>query len=170
MKNLFNSPVISSRLILSIIFFGSSIYFTSNAARAEISAPKTGIQIAQSDRYTRQVRNQLIGAARVAGQGGLSLTHEPFVGDLGRNGDDYITINLRQGVSYAILGVCDEDCNDLDIELYDDNGNLIAYDTKPDDRPFITVRPRWNARFRIKVLMPGCSNAPCRYGIGAFGN
>lgn len=170
MRNLFNSPVISSRLMLSIMFLSSSICFTSNAARAEISAPRTGIQIAQSDRYTRQVRNQLIRASRAAGQGGLRLTHDPFVGDLGRGGDDYITINLKKGVSYAILGVCDEDCNDIDIELYDDNGNLIASDTEADDRPLVRVSPRWNARFRIKVLMPGCSNAPCRYGIGAFGN
>ncbi|WP_225977448.1 hypothetical protein [Nostoc sp. CENA543] len=169
MKNVLNSLVVPSKLILSVVFVGSSIFSTTDFARAEIPTSNTGVQIAQSDRYTRQIGVQLVRAAKAAGQGGLRLTHDPFVGDLGGNGEDDITVNLRKGVSYAIVGVCDEDCNDIDLKLYDDNGNLIASDTETDDNPVVTVSPRWNARFKIRVVMPKCSNAPCRYGIGVFG-
>ncbi|MGC1525491.1 MAG: hypothetical protein WA783_05525, partial [Phormidesmis sp.] len=73
------------------------------------------------------------------------------------------------GVTYSLVGVCDEDCSDLDIVLYDDNGNIVASDLQPDDFPVVTVTPRWNAQFTINVRMVSCSIAPCRFGVGAFG-
>ncbi|WP_228051835.1 hypothetical protein [Sphaerospermopsis aphanizomenoides] len=147
----------------------TTIPSTASFARAEYSNNQTYAQIAQVDPYTSQIRDQLIRAALAAGFSGYTLTHDPFIGNLGRGGYDDITINLRSGVSYAIVGVCDSDCRDIDLKLYDDNGNLIVSDTENDDTPFVWVTPRWNARFTIRVIMPSCSNAPCRYGIGAFG-
>ncbi|MEA5581952.1 hypothetical protein VB620_11440 [Nodularia harveyana UHCC-0300] len=125
--------------------------------------------LARADRWTDQVRSQLIKAALAAGFGGYSLTHDPFIGDLGNGGENDITLNLRGNVSYAIVGACDSDCRDIDLKVYDDNGNLISSDLQRDDTPLVRFTPRWNARFTIRVIMPNCSNAPCRYGIGAFG-
>ncbi|XWK89163.1 MAG: hypothetical protein U7127_03585 [Phormidium sp.] len=122
-----------------------------------------------ADRFTEQVRTQLIRVVRSAGYGGYGLTHEPFIGDLGNGGEDDLNLNLKAGVSYAIVGVCDQDCSDLDLKIYDDNGNVVASDVQKDDFPVVKVEPRWNARFRLKIYMPSCRNAPCRYGIGVFG-
>lgn len=169
MRGFFPGQVVLSRLILSIMFLGGITYSTIDGARADLSTNQTDIHIAQTDRWTSQVRNQLIQAARAAGYGRARLTHNPFIGDLGGGGEDDITLNLRKGVSYTILGVCDEDCRDIDLGIYDDNGNLISSDLQRDDIPVVKVTPRWNARFTIKVMMPSCSNAPCRYGIGVFG-
>jgi hypothetical protein len=157
------------RLALSTVLFSSAILSTANLAQAERSTANVRTQIAQTDRWTRQVRNQLIRAASAAGYGGFKLTHEPFIGDLGNGGKDDMTLNLRSGVNYAIVGVCDEDCNDIDLAIYDDNGNLISSDVQRNDLPVLKVSPRWNARFKIRVSMPSCTNAPCRYGIGVFG-
>ncbi len=155
MKSYFTIKAFVVRLALSTGFVSSAILLTANLAFA--------------DRFTDQVGYQLIQAARAAGYGGYSLTHEPLIGDLGDGGEDVITLNLRRGVTYAILGVCDEDCRDIDLELYDDNGNLVSFDIETDDLPVVRVTPRWNARFVIRVYMANCSNAPCRYGVGAFG-
>lgn len=140
-----------------------------NNIRTDRSPNQPVMQLAQSDRWTRQVLNQLNKAAQAAGEGGARRTHEPFIGELGRGADDTVTITLRKGTSYAILGVCDEHCSDIDLEIYDDNGKLIASDIGRNDIPLVRVTPRWNARFTIRVMMPRCTNAPCRYGIGVFG-
>jgi hypothetical protein len=122
-----------------------------------------------ADRFTDQIGVQLIEAAKHLGLEGYQLTHDPFIDELGSGREDDISITLDRGTSYAIVGVCDEDCNDIDLALYDDNGRLVASDVQKDDIPFIEVEPRWNARFTIRVLMPSCGNSPCRYGIGVMG-
>jgi hypothetical protein len=167
-RNRFTIRVVLAKLTLSIAILSSAIISTANLASADRYA-ETSTQIAQSDRWTSQIREQLMRAASAAGAGGFTLTHQPFIGDLGNGGEDDITLSLRRGVSYTILGVCDEDCTDIDLRLYDDNGNVISSDVESNDIPVVRVTPRWNARFTIRVYMPNCSNAPCRYGIGVFG-
>lgn len=169
MRNSFTSRDVLVRYILMISVLSSSILLTTSFARADRSRNEVYTQVAQADRWTNQVRSQLLKAALAAGFTGYSLTHNPFIDDLGNGGDDDITLTLRGGVSYAIVGVCDNDCKDIDLRLYDDNGNLISSDVQRDDTPIVRVTPRWNASFTIRVIMAECSNAPCRYGIGAFG-
>jgi hypothetical protein len=169
MKKIFTTPQVFARFAATTAILTGALLTTANLARADRSESQGYLQIAQLDRWTAQVGNQLIRAARAAKLGNLQLTHDPFIGDLGYGGEDYIRLNLRRGISYAIIGVCDADCRDLDLGLYDDNGNLVDSDIARDDLPVVRVTPRWNAQFTIRVIMADCSSAPCRYGLGAFG-
>ncbi|MDX2256990.1 MAG: hypothetical protein NW214_15865 [Pseudanabaenaceae cyanobacterium bins.39] len=146
-----------------------SIPLSADSVKAQMLENENRVLIAQNDKWTNQVRSQLVRASVAIGLVNYQMTHNPFIGDLGNRGKDDVTLNLRRGTSYAIVGVCDNDCRDIDLELYDDNGNLVASDTQNDDTPVIRITPRWNAEFTIRVVMASCSNSPCRYGIGTFG-
>lgn len=123
-----------------------------------------------ANRFTDQVRLQLMQAAVALGlANNYTLTHNPYVDSLGDGGSDSLTLNLQAGTSYAIVGVCDEDCGDIDLRLYDAKGNFIDSDTSSDDNPVVTVTPRWTSNFQVQVKMASCSNSPCYYGVGAFG-
>ncbi|NMF63480.1 hypothetical protein DP113_21160 [Brasilonema octagenarum UFV-E1] len=124
---------------------------------------------ADNSQYVNDIRSQLIRAARSAGFHNLTLTHEPVVDSLAHGRSHNITINLRAGTPYAIIGVCDRDCRDLDIGLYDSAGNLIASDSDNDDTPAIGINPNYSGAYRIRVNMASCSDNPCYYGVGAFG-
>jgi hypothetical protein len=163
------SKILPSFAVIASLGFTVAAQLPASAATLTPVNNEVDTQVAQTDRWTNQVRSQLLSLALAAGFDGNSLTHEPFIGDLGNGGEADITLNVRSGVSYAIVGVCDNDCRDMDLKLYDDNGNLISSDTQRDDTPLVRVTPRWNARFTIRVIMANCSNAPCRYGIGFFG-
>lgn len=169
MRNSFTTPKVLVRSALMISVLSSSILVITDLARADRSNNEVYRQVAQTDRWTNQVRGELLKAAMTTGLGGYQMTHNPFIGSLGRGGETDITLNVTSGVSYAIIGVCDADCRDIDLKLYDDNGNLIRSDTQRDDTPIVRFTPRWNARFTIRVTMASCSNAPCRFGIGSFG-
>ena len=112
-------------------------------------------QMAQVDRWSSQVRRQLIKVAFAAGFGGYSMTHDPFVGSLDHRNYQDVTFNLKSGRSYRIFGVCDGDCRDIDLIL-------------SDDTPMVTVTSGWNATFTVRASMISCSSSPCRYGLGAF--
>lgn len=125
---------------------------------------------ALAGRFTDQVRGQLMQAAISLGiNGSYQLTHNPQVDNLRNNQSKILNINLRSGTSYAFVGVCDEDCRDIDLQVYDENGNLVDSDTGADDYPMVRVNPRWNGRFRVKVTMANCKASTCYYGVGVFG-
>ncbi|AVH63488.1 hypothetical protein [Nostoc sp. 'Peltigera membranacea cyanobiont' N6] len=124
---------------------------------------------ANNDEYVNEVGIQLMKAIVNAGFGGYSPTHEPHIDTLYHDSSDYITINLRAGKSYGIVGVCDRDCQDLDIALYDDRGNLIASDLEDDDIPAIGVTPYRNGTYRVRIDMANCDSKLCYYGLGVFG-
>ncbi len=135
-------------------------------ASISLLAPTT--TLAQSSRFTSQAYSLLNQTAYSLGLGNYSMSHDPYVNSLG-NGSYYsLTLNLTGGWNYAILGVCDEDCTDLDLTLYDENGNMIDSDTAYDDTPLVTITPQWTGQFTIKVEMPTCYVAPCYYGVGVF--
>jgi hypothetical protein len=120
-------------------------------------------------RYVSQVRAQLNMLEVLARAVGYQRTHEYTIGSLGRAGRDSFTITLRRGVRYRLASVCDNDCRDIDIALYDENDHLIDVDLLDGDVPIIEVAPAWTGPFRVDVHMAGCSSWPCYYGIGVFG-
>ncbi len=141
----------------AITAISSSLFLTPTPARADYRD------------FINDVGEQLERYAIASGLGGYSLTHEPFIDVLDRGHSDYITINLSADTSYGIVGVCDRDCRDLDISLYDSRGNRIASDLEDDDIPTITINPSRSGTYRVRVDMTTCNTSNCYYGIGVFG-
>ena len=61
------------------------------------------------------------------------------------------TVTLYRGVSYVLFAAGDENIRDLDIFLYDENGNLIDRDTSNDNIPVVSVTPKWTGSFKLNV-------------------
>jgi hypothetical protein len=121
------------------------------------------------DAWLRQVRTQLVTAGQVFEAGGYELTHRIYTGSLNDGRSEMVELDLAVGMEYQIMGACDADCSDLDLTLYDGNGNEIDSDLLDDDVPVVSVVVSRSGRFRLRVSMAECSQEPCRYGIGAFG-
>ncbi|WOD40066.1 hypothetical protein [Nodosilinea sp. E11] len=60
----------------------------------------------------------------------------------------------------VVHAICDDDCYDLDMFLYDAvSGELVASDTLDDAIP-VVVAP-YEGEFLIQLVMVGCSIEPC---------
>ncbi len=132
-------------------------------------ATGSSLKVAQLNQRVYQVQIRLNQATDVANRNGLRKTHDDSLGYMGNGVDTNTTLTLRQGVSYLIVGVCDDSCQNLQIRLYDENGNLVVSDTRNTKVPVVRITPRWTGRFRINTTMGQCSSAPCHYGLAAFG-
>jgi hypothetical protein len=67
--------------------------------------------------------------------------------------------DVVEGYFYAnerIYGWCDQDCYDMDLFLYDSNGNLIMEDVALDANPIVYAP--YEGVFYIEVTMPNCSH------------
>jgi len=125
---------------------------------------------AQSDnRWREQVQDQLNHASKTLSDKGYSQTHETQIGSLHDDENDSFTLTLHAGTAYALVGVCDNDCKDLDLVLYDADGDQVDSDIQNDDVPIVQVTPKETERYRVKVIMANCQTSPCWYGVGVYG-
>jgi hypothetical protein len=114
------------------------------------------------------VSMQLDSAVVLMAQEGFIQEGNRHTGALPNGGSASLTISLRAGTSYAVVGVCDQDCTDMDLALFDASGNLIGADYEVDDVPLVAVVPTQTGTFRLDVTMPACSIAPCAWGVIVF--
>ena len=56
----------------------------------------------------------------------------------------------------SIFAWCDQDCEDLDLILFDSQGNFVTQDVLLDAAP-VVVAP-YEGNFRVRVTMPNCTH------------
>jgi hypothetical protein len=116
---------------------------------------------------TPVIRTQLDSAAILLNGNGFRAYGEPHAGSLAQGANADIQVTLAAG-SYFIVGVCDNDCTDLDLVLSDANGRPMASDLELDDVPMVQYDAPSGASFTVQVRMATCSVAPCAYGVQVF--
>lgn len=125
--------------------------------------------VSQANEYEAVVRAQLGAVKAIAEAEGYSRAFDDHYDLLGNQASDDYSFELKSGREYFIVGVCDQDCSDLDLKLHDENGNLVAEDELDDDAPVLRITPRWSGKFQLTVTMYACSSAPCYYGLSVMG-
>lgn len=134
---------------------------------AEPPAPEGGDDSDQQ--FRDQIEGQLLAKSIVYTGQGYTETHDPYIDRLGPEATDSINFELEADVAYAVIGVCDTDCSDLDLRLKDENGNVIDDDFATDDFPIVEATPSWTGRFDLEVVMADCDEAYCYYGVAIYG-
>jgi hypothetical protein len=147
-----------SRVTLSALV-GLGVVVATGSAPAEAN---------RYEQYRRQVEKRLLLLEEVSRRRGLRTSHQFHYDTIRGDRTSSYTLNLDRGTTYTIVGVCDDDCRDLDLTVVDDNGNVIDRDRSDDPVPVVTVRPKWSARFRITLSMEDCGTRDCVVGVGVF--
>ena len=112
---------------------------------------------AQTNRWERQVQEQLQRVspnAKTTKMGALNLEET-----------EWFAVTLTAGVSYSILGVCDNDCSRLQLVLTTPDRNELATDRRGENFPVVRFTPPETRVFRVKVVMDACLVSPCWYGV-----
>lgn len=120
------------------------------------------------DRWRQQVANQLERAGNVTGNSGYVQTHGPIINSLRASERTTVSMRLEGGVEYRIVGVCDNDCSDVDLKL-SSGGSVLVQDVATDDVPILTFTPATTRDYSVEVIMVTCRVNPCRYGVAAYG-
>jgi hypothetical protein len=124
---------------------------------------------AQDSQWRTQVEGYLNHASKPLTDAGYVVTHDPQISSLADDANESFNITLHSGTTYTLVAVCDNDCTDVDLVLYDADGAQVSSDVGTNDVPTIQVTPSETQRYRVKVMMATCKTNPCWYGIGAYG-
>lgn len=118
--------------------------------------------------FIGQLEEQLEDIALTVSEEGIVPLRDPFIGRLADGELEIRNLRLAARTDYILVGVCDNDCLEISLELYDENDNFIDEDFESGDTPFVTVRPDWAGSFKLQVNMEDCSESYCYYGLGVF--
>jgi hypothetical protein len=89
------------------------------------------------------------------------------IGRMASGASDSWSFTLPGGTSYKIIGVCDNDCADLDIRV-SIGDDVVAEDILDDDVPIVNFTAKNETRYSVRVTMATCKANPCFWGIGVF--
>jgi hypothetical protein len=81
-----------------------------------------------------------------------------------------IPYHLQAGTGYLFVGVCDKDCSDLNLTLYDRNGRVVAIEKVParHDYPVFALAPRETGTYYLRATMAGCRTNGCYFGVDIY--
>ncbi len=68
---------------------------------------------------------------------------------------------LRGGQTYAVLGACDDDCNDVDLIVEGPDGRAVGADVENDDYPIVGFKPQADGVYTARIVLQTCTVAPC---------
>lgn len=78
-------------------------------------------------------------------------------------------VTMTANTAYTIVGACDGDCTNVDIELISmTTGGVVASDMLPDDYPVVQFTPPADGQYMVRTLLQNCSVAPCYVGSRAL--
>lgn len=123
---------------------------------------------AAQPRMDAVVRTQLDSAVVLMRGQGFTLQGTLRAGALANGAEESLRLDVQGGHAYMIMGVCDVDCDDLDLLLTDAAGNEVDSDYLVDDVPMVAAEVARNATYQLTVSMASCSIEPCGYGVAVF--
>ena len=95
---------------------------------------------------------------------GYSLMDVARTSLLDASGNEVVDINLPPGKEYVVMGVCDNDCLDLDLAVLK-GGLELSKDSSTDDWPLVEIVPTGSSGYQIRVTMYACSTPTCGYQL-----
>lgn len=126
------------------------------------------IRTQNDDAWAAQVLQQLASIEDVVTRQKFTRSHQPVTGDLTEGQSAVVTMTLQQDTNYIFAAACDEDCDDLDLFLYDSEKQLLAEDKDPSDVPIFSYRSPVTTDIAVRARMYSCNQEPCTFGIAVF--
>ena len=88
------------------------------------------------------------------------------IGEIYAGDSDGFGMTVQGDAQYIIVAVCDADCGDLDLVIYDPEEEEAAADVELDDYPVLSVQGE--GEYWVEILMTDCQAETCLYAVQAF--
>jgi hypothetical protein len=141
-------------------------------APSELTRPSSGVQQVQVTAEVREQLTQYIGQQLDQMQNASGLTpvaDGQSIQPMQPGTDHRMVLPLTAGTPYTFVGACDNDCNNVDIELISmTTGGVVASDMLPDDFPIVNYVPTENGEYMVRLILQTCTQAPCFAGARAL--
>jgi len=123
----------------------------------------SGLALAQS--FEDQVAGQ-IAAIHDEIAADFDYASDMVIGEVEAGGSDGFPMTVNGNAQYIIVAVCDADCGDVDLVLYDAEEDEAAADIEYDDYPVLDFQGE--GEYWVEVVMTDCATETCLYAVQVF--
>jgi hypothetical protein len=141
---------------------GKTMFIKIGLGLAALVAAVAPIAASADDDVIQQLFDK---ANEIYSQKGYAGTGWEQRGTLQQGAEVRIPVKLSGGGEYSLVGVCDTDCSNMDIQLLDASGKEVAKDVEDDDFPIVGVTA--SGSYVARVIMVACKDS-CAYGVKSF--
>lgn len=160
--------VVATIVVLGVIgsmMQGQQVAGPPNDPRAVAQMPG---QAGQND-YQQQILQRLGQVEQALVSQGFQQVSQPVTGQLNVGATQNWPLTMSAGYEYRIVGVCDNDCGNIDLVVFDENNVQVAQDVLADATPVAIVAPNWTGAFTAQAVMQHCTVQPCYYALVLYG-
>lgn len=104
----------------------------------------------------------------LADEGLVRALQLPLFGGLDAGDSEQVTVPIVAGVPFRLVGMCDDDCTDLDLTLFGADGEQLETDIALDATPTFEVEVSTSGTYNLRVDMVTCSIEPCIWSVMAY--
>ena len=158
--------VAASVALLAVV--GSQLGDQTGGAAPTTTPPPMPMPTTSID-YGQQILDRLVTVEQAFAAQGFQRISAPVHGQLQQGAYSNTPVTLEVGGDYRIIGVCDSDCGDFNLILYDQNNNVVSQDVLADATPIVSVTPQWSGPFTAQAVMQNCTVQPCYYALVLYG-
>ncbi|MBQ4143808.1 MAG: hypothetical protein IJD43_10065 [Thermoguttaceae bacterium] len=127
-----------------------------------------GVNFCQAQVSSVPILKNSVVVAMALEEKGAQLLHMN-ISDLEKGGASTYTARLASGSSYVVVAVGDDErVQDLDLQVYDENDNLVEEDNDSKNIAVAQVAPKWTGEFKCKVSGYRMSHDDAFYAILIF--
>ena len=121
--------------------------------------------VAPAQDWEEQVADQ-IETIRQALGADYEYAADLLIGEIEPGDSDGFQMDVSGNSEYMIVGVCDIDCGDLDLVIYDPDEDQVAMDVESDDAPVLFFQGE--GEYWVEVVMANCEADTCLYAVQVF--
>ena len=121
----------------------------------------------QADIYVDSIAEQISGVTDAMSEEGWVM-ESIVMSKLNENSEDTWSFVPVRGQRYRLVAVCDQDCPDIDLFIYDSHENLVDSDEEEDAYPVATISSADGNSYDYTVKMYSCTAEPCYYALGIY--
>lgn len=162
---------VSARQIASTARQGQNLNMTDRASQTlelHDALPQTlRHELADMGEYQRQATVRLLAFGIVLKDEGWHVTDHQRTGTLGADDVSALEVDLSPG-NYMAIGVCDDDCTDLDVYAFGPGDAELGRDTELDAEAVVTFTVSDAGKHVIGASMESCNAAICTYRLQLF--
>lgn len=87
-------------------------------------------------------------------------------GSLAKGGTKTAKLTLTGSGPFAAVGMCDTDCDNVDLVISDASGKTIDSDVETDDAPIVLLENP--GTYMVRIDMKACKTDSCAVGMRAY--
>ena len=136
------------------------------APEAVITSPPLQRHKPSDKAYVEHVRSIVLRETENLTAQSFYPSQPPIIQETRKAQPQRLVLQIKGGVHFALIGVCDQDCGHVALALYDPQKALMMKTPETSNVVIFAGAPPQGGRYELEITVPGCRESSCYTAVG----